>query len=249
MPERGKATFVSNPRCARRARRSQAALLADSAAAAHPRAVRSTRPSCCQRRRPGFGSSDRTSFGSRPKLRLRSASWASAGSSRHARARKPLVLAESRSFGRRAAARIKPVISVKPDIALELRGRAASLRLARRRQARPWFLDHFRDSRTSGVTALDVGASTGGFTDAPCASARRGAIYAVDVGHGQLAWKLRSDPRVIVLGAHQRRYLTGETGCRSRSISLVCDASFIGLEIVLPGSTRFWGAGAPISSR
>src|SRR5438270_12174659 len=58
-------------------------------------------------------------------------------------------------------------------------------------------LDHFQVD-VSGVTALDLGASTGGFTD--CLLQRGAArVYAVDVGQGQLAWKLRGDPRVVVM--------------------------------------------------
>ena len=58
-------------------------------------------------------------------------------------------------------------------------------------------LDHFAID-SSGKVALDIGASTGGFTDVLLACGAR-RVYAVDVGHGQLAWKLRQDPRVVVL--------------------------------------------------
>src|SRR3546814_7931390 len=92
-------------------------------------------------------------------------------------------------------------------------------------------LDHFGWDVT-GAVALDVGASTGGFTDVLLT---RGAkrVYAVDVGHGQLVWKLRSDPRVIVLERTNARTLT--TAQVPEPIDLlVCDASFIGLEVLLP---------------
>jgi 23S rRNA (cytidine1920-2'-O)/16S rRNA (cytidine1409-2'-O)-methyltransferase len=92
-------------------------------------------------------------------------------------------------------------------------------------------LDHFALDPT-GLVALDIGASTGGFTDVLLA---RGAsiVHAVDVGRGQLAWKLRQDPRVVVHEGVNARYLTRAE--ISEPIDLVtCDASFIGLETVLP---------------
>ena len=69
-------------------------------------------------------------------------------------------------------------------------------------------LDHFGIDPTGSV-ALDVGASTGGFTDVLL---QRGAarVYAVDVGHGQLDWRLRNDPRVVVLERTNARHLTRE---------------------------------------
>jgi len=85
-----------------------------------------------------------------------------------------------------------------------------------------------------GVVAIDVGASTGGFTDVLLA---RGAVkvYAVDVGHGQLAWKLRNDPRVVVLERTNARYLS--TNEVPEPVDwVVCDTSFIGLETVLPAA-------------
>jgi len=86
----------------------------------------------------------------------------------------------------------------------------------------------------TGLTAVDVGASTGGFTDVLLT---RGAarVYAVDVGHGQLAWKLRTDSRVVVLEKTNARHLT--TAEIPDPVDLVvCDASFIGLEVVLPAA-------------
>lgn len=81
-------------------------------------------------------------------------------------------------------------------------------------------------------TALDVGASTGGFTDVLLS---RGAtrVYAVDVGHGQLAWSLRQDERVVVLERQNARHLTDAEVPEPVDL-VVCDASFIGLETVLP---------------
>jgi len=91
-------------------------------------------------------------------------------------------------------------------------------------------LNHFGFDVTSAV-ALDVGSSTGGFTDVLLA---RGAakVYAVDVGTNQLAWKLRSDPRVIVHEQTNARDLNAEIIPEAIDI-VVCDASFIGLAKVL----------------
>jgi len=94
-------------------------------------------------------------------------------------------------------------------------------------------LTHFAIAVEDRV-ALDIGASTGGFTDVLLA---RGAakVFAVDVGHGQLAWKLRQDPRVVVHERLNARYLTAEQVPELIDL-IVCDASFIGLETVLPAS-------------
>jgi 23S rRNA (cytidine1920-2'-O)/16S rRNA (cytidine1409-2'-O)-methyltransferase len=94
----------------------------------------------------------------------------------------------------------------------------------------------------AGRVALDIGASTGGFTDVLLT---RGAtkVYAVDVGHGQLAWKLRSDPRVVVLEKTNARRLTAVMVPEPVGV-LVCDASFIGLQIVLPAALALCGADA-----
>src|SRR5262249_19674408 len=94
-------------------------------------------------------------------------------------------------------------------------------------------LDHFPID-PAGMVALDIGASTGGFTDVLLANgAARG--HAVDVGRGPLAWKLRHDPRVVVHEGVNARYLTRAE--IPDPVDLVtCDASFIGLETVLPAS-------------
>lgn len=84
----------------------------------------------------------------------------------------------------------------------------------------------------SGATALDIGASTGGFTDVLLAHGAA-CVHAVDVGHGQLAWKLRQDPRVIVHERTNARYLSRSEIPDPIDI-LVCDASFIGLMQILP---------------
>ena len=85
---------------------------------------------------------------------------------------------------------------------------------------------------TADRIAIDVGASTGGFTDCLL---QQGAsrVYAVDVGYGQLAWKLREDPRVIVLEKTNIRHLQHES-LEPRPDLAVIDASFISLNLVLP---------------
>jgi 23S rRNA (cytidine1920-2'-O)/16S rRNA (cytidine1409-2'-O)-methyltransferase len=92
-------------------------------------------------------------------------------------------------------------------------------------------IDHFRIA-VEGMVGLDIGASTGGFTEVLLdRGARR--VYAVDVGHGQLAWKLRQDSRVVVRERLNARHLTRVD--IPEPVDLVaCDASFIGLGLVLP---------------
>jgi 23S rRNA (cytidine1920-2'-O)/16S rRNA (cytidine1409-2'-O)-methyltransferase len=94
-------------------------------------------------------------------------------------------------------------------------------------------LDHFRIDVHS-KTALDIGASTGGFTDCLL---QRGAVkvYAVDVGHGQLDWKLRTDPRVILLEKVNARSLTHEHIPELVDVCVI-DVSFISLTLVLPNA-------------
>jgi len=93
-------------------------------------------------------------------------------------------------------------------------------------------LDHFTDVVLEGKRALDAGASTGGFTDVLL---KRGArdVVAVDVGYGQMAWELRSDPRVIILDRTNVRHLTLEQVGEPADI-VVADLSFISLTLVLP---------------
>ena len=102
-------------------------------------------------------------------------------------------------------------------------------------------LTHFGLDVT-GATALDIGSSTGGFTDVLLT---RGAarVYAVDVGTNQLAWKLRQDPRVIVHEQTNARTLTREIVSEPVDV-VVCDASFIGLAKVLPAALALARPGA-----
>ena len=87
-----------------------------------------------------------------------------------------------------------------------------------------------------------MGASTGGFTDVLLANGAA-KVHAVDVGHGQLAWKLRCDQRVVVHEKTNARYLTSDA-VPDPIEALVCDASFIGLATVLPAPLALCAAGA-----
>ena len=89
----------------------------------------------------------------------------------------------------------------------------------------------------SGMTCLDAGASTGGFTDCLL---QRGAdrVYAVDVGYGQLDWKLRQDPRVIVIERTNIRY-ADKTLFPELFDLISIDVSFISLKIVIPALVPF----------
>jgi 23S rRNA (cytidine1920-2'-O)/16S rRNA (cytidine1409-2'-O)-methyltransferase len=134
--------------------------------------------------------------------------------------------------------------TVRDDMELEVRG-----------QDHPWVsrgglkLDHALtefDLDVRGAVCLDVGASTGGFTDVLLS---RGAarVYAVDVGHGQFAWKLRNDERVVVLERTNARYLTAAEVPEPVDV-IVCDASFIGLETVLPAALALAAPGARLAA-
>jgi len=104
-------------------------------------------------------------------------------------------------------------------------------------------LDSFGIDPT-GYVVLDVGASTGGFTDVLL---RRGAarVYAVDVGYGQLAWSLRQDDRVVVIERENIRY-TGRDKVPEECDLAVIDASFISLALVLPNVAELIGRDKPI---
>jgi 23S rRNA (cytidine1920-2'-O)/16S rRNA (cytidine1409-2'-O)-methyltransferase len=94
-------------------------------------------------------------------------------------------------------------------------------------------LDYF-EIDVNGKIALDIGASTGGFTD--CLLQRGGAkVYAVDVGHGQLDWKLRNDPRVIVLEKLNARFLSRKHIPELVDLCVI-DVSFISLTLILPNA-------------
>jgi 23S rRNA (cytidine1920-2'-O)/16S rRNA (cytidine1409-2'-O)-methyltransferase len=131
----------------------------------------------------------------------------------------------------------------------DLLAEAAALEV--RGQDHPWVsrgglklahgLAHFGFSAAHRV-CLDIGASTGGFTDVLLADGAK-KVHAVDVGHGQLAWKLRCDDRVVVHEKTNARYLTPDA-VSDPIEALVCDASFIGLATVLPAPLSLCVAGA-----
>jgi 23S rRNA (cytidine1920-2'-O)/16S rRNA (cytidine1409-2'-O)-methyltransferase len=139
-----------------------------------------------------------------------------------------LILAGKVFSGERRVAKAGDLLA--EETALEVRG-----------QDHPWVsrgglklahgLAHFGFS-AAGRVCLDIGASTGGFTDVLLANGAR-KVHAVDVGHGQLAWKLRCDDRVVVHEKTNARYLTRHA-IPDLIEALVCDASFIGLATVLP---------------
>ena len=149
-----------------------------------------------------------------------------------------LILAGKVFSGERRVAKAGDLLA--GDAPIEVRG-----------QDHPWVsrgglkldhaLHHFGLS-PAGLVCLDVGASTGGFTDVLL---HHGAakVHAVDVGHGQLAWRLRSDPRVAV---HERTNARRVTAAEVPDPigALVCDASFIGLSTLLPAPLALCAPGA-----
>ena len=128
------------------------------------------------------------------------------------------------------------------DAALEVRGRdhpwvsRGGVKLAHGLDAFGWDV--------AGAVAVDVGSSTGGFTDV-LLSRSASKVYAVDSGTNQLAWKLRQDARVVVLEQTSARVLTAEHIPEAVDL-VVCDASFIGLAKVLERPLEFAGADARI---
>ena len=124
----------------------------------------------------------------------------------------------------------KPGTPVAPDAKIEVRGEAipfvsrGGFKLDKALQVFP--ID------PSGKSCIDCGASTGGFTDVLL---QHGAakVYAVDVGYGQLAWKLRNDPRVVNLERTNLRYVTAEQIPELLELA-VMDVSFISIKLVLP---------------
>jgi len=98
------------------------------------------------------------------------------------------------------------------------------------------------DLSPKGRVCLDIGASTGGFTHVLLAHGAA-RVHSVDVGHGQLAWSLRNDPRVVVHERTNARYLDAKT-IPDPIEFLVCDASFIGLATLLPSPLTLCAPGA-----
>lgn len=136
----------------------------------------------------------------------------------------------------------KPGDMLAENAALEVRGKD-----------HPWVsrggikLDHGLEQfgfDVNGATALDVGSSTGGFTDVLLTHGAA-KVYAVDVGTNQLAWKLRQDPRVIVNERTNARSLDESIICELVDI-IVCDASFISLAKVLGAPLKLAKSGAKL---
>ena len=136
----------------------------------------------------------------------------------------------------------KPGTPVSPDAKIEVRGEAipfvsrGGFKLDKALQVFP--ID------PSGKSCIDCGASTGGFTDVLL---QHGAakVYAVDVGYGQLAWKLRNDPRVVNLERTNLRYVTAEQIPELLELA-VMDVSFISIKLVLPAVKALLVPGADL---
>ena len=128
----------------------------------------------------------------------------------------------------------KPSDPVKPDDALTLD--AGEKYVSRGGHKLEHALQHFQLD-VAGLAALDLGASTGGFTD--CLLQHGAAkVFAVDVGRGQLAWKLRQDPRVVVMEKTNARHLTAAQFPQPFAPAdlAVIDCSFISLRKILPAA-------------
>src|SRR5436190_802230 len=139
------------------------------------------------------------------------------------------ILAGSVSVGTRIAAKASELLDEQTAIAVKPTRKYVGRGALKLESA----LDYFHiDLR--GKTALDIGASTGGFTDCML---QRGAekVYAVDVGYGQLDWKLRNDPRVIVFEKINARFLTRDQVAELVDLCVI-DVSFISLTLILPNA-------------
>ncbi len=136
----------------------------------------------------------------------------------------------------------KPGAAVAEDAAVEIRGNPlryvsrGGLKLEKAMAS--WPID------LRGAVCMDVGASTGGFTD--CMLQNGAArVYAVDVGYGQLAWSLRSDERVVCVERTSARYLTHEQVPEEPDLASV-DVSFISLKLILPAIAAVLRAGGHV---
>ena len=136
------------------------------------------------------------------------------------------ILAGNVSVGTRVAAKPSELLDEQTAIAVKPTRKYVGRGALKLESA----LDHFQIGM-QGKTALDIGASTGGFTD--CMLQRgAGKVYAVDVGYGQLDWRLRNDPRVIVLEKINARFLTREHVPELVDVCVI-DVSFISLTLIL----------------
>jgi len=123
----------------------------------------------------------------------------------------------------------KPGMQVSVDAPVEIRG--APEFVSRGGQKLDKALRHFGVS-PGGKVCVDCGASTGGFTDCLLKNGAR-LVYAIDVGYGQLAWSLRSDPRVVTMERTNIRHVTADMFDEEPQIAAI-DVSFISLKLVLP---------------
>lgn len=134
----------------------------------------------------------------------------------------------------------KPGMTVKPDDVIEVRSNPlkyvsrGGLKLEKAMQVFPIDL--------TGLTCADIGASTGGFTDCMLQNGA-GKVYAIDVGYGQLAWKLRTDERVVNMERTNFRYVTKEQIPEELGFASV-DVSFISLSIIAPVMRTLMADGA-----
>ena len=129
---------------------------------------------------------------------------------------------------------MKPGDTVKPTDFVEARGGAEFVSRGGKKLKKA--VEVFGLSLQNKV-CMDIGASTGGFTDCMLQNGAK-KVYAVDVGYGQLAWKLRSDPRVVNLERTNIRYLTHEQAPEPLDFASV-DVAFISLKLVLPVAYEF----------
>ena len=124
----------------------------------------------------------------------------------------------------------KPGISYEETVSLEVRGESCPY-VSRGGLKLEKALRNF-GVKPEGYVCSDSGASTGGFTDCLLQQGAR-KVFAIDVGYGQLDWKIRSDPRVVVMERTNIRYVTPEDLGEALDLSVI-DVSFISLKIVLP---------------
>jgi 23S rRNA (cytidine1920-2'-O)/16S rRNA (cytidine1409-2'-O)-methyltransferase len=141
-----------------------------------------------------------------------------------------IMAGEVLAKGQKAA---KPGQMVEAEIELEVRSRPPFVSRGGFKLAAA--LERF-SVNVAGRVCLDIGSSTGGFTDA-LLQAGAARVHAVDVGTNQLVWKLRNDPRVVVHEGVNARELSFET-IGERAGFLCCDVSFISVTLILPAATR-----------
>lgn len=136
----------------------------------------------------------------------------------------------------------KPGIKLSRETVLRIRGEVDPY-VSRGAQKLLGAIKHFKINLT-GKICLDIGASTGGFTQV-CLEHGAPRVYAVDVGHNQLHWKVRSDTRVVVFEGTNIR--TAAPSLIPEKVHFICiDTSFISLKLVLPAAKQFMRDGAEL---